>query len=239
MAADGLWRAWGLFTTRKKNAMTGRVCSTCGTTVGLGSNQCPRCVHAELAARYTASLAPETWAAAQAQYAQALQAMQGLAYIMPGTGPGAPIMPARKPKPLDKADMAGPLRAWRIWRVWRVMREGHLFSITQNTRWEPGRPLRSSYGPPRAHGSDGIYAVKARDFPFDDYGAAADFAFGEVALWGGVVEHERGYRAEYAYPLRLIWTAPCVMPGFPRAEGAIRFLRDIAELYGVPLTVER
>lgn len=30
--------------------------------------------------------------------------------------------------------------------------------------------------------------------------------YGEVALWGDVIEHERGFRAQYAYPRRL-WVA--------------------------------
>ena len=37
---------------------------------------------------------------------------------------------------------------------------------------------------------------------------------GEVALWGTIIEHRDGYRAEFGYPLRLsVPSAP--MPGFP------------------------
>jgi hypothetical protein len=66
----------------------------------------------------------------------------------------------------------------------------------------------------------GFYATKEPDEHWATYSAA----YGKVALWGRIVEHERGYRAQYAYPLEL-W----VYPGYHIK------LRD----YGVPAYEER
>jgi hypothetical protein len=67
----------------------------------------------------------------------------------------------------------------------------------------------------------GFYATKEPDEQWATYSVV----YGKVALWGRVIEHERGYRAQYAYPLEL-WVYPdyqCVK------------LRD----YGVPTHEER
>ena len=50
---------------------------------------------------------------------------------------------------------------------------------------------------------------------------------GRVALWGRVIEHDHGYRAQYGYPLAL-WLAPT-----PGATSA-RTVRALAARYGVP-----
>ena len=49
---------------------------------------------------------------------------------------------------------------------------------------------------------------------------------GQVALWGRIVEHKHGYRAQYAYPKRLVYGG----------ETAIRRTRvqQLAESYGIP-----
>jgi hypothetical protein len=49
--------------------------------------------------------------------------------------------------------------------------------------------------------------------------------FGEVALWGKVIRHARGYRAEFAYPIRL-WVLG------PVGEASIE---EVASAYGVPV----
>jgi hypothetical protein len=54
------------------------------------------------------------------------------------------------------------------------------------------------------------------------------WAVGEVALWGRVIEHEKGYRAQYAYPGALTVTT--------RREHTARALADA---YGIPVEWER
>lgn len=55
---------------------------------------------------------------------------------------------------------------------------------------------------------------------------------GEVALWGRVIEHEKGYRATCAYPYRLHMDAPVPMPGFPRSAVKERLARALSAAYG-------
>lgn len=66
----------------------------------------------------------------------------------------------------------------------------------------------------------GIYAVKnLKTLVRNVHPAVA--VIGKVWLWGRIVEHEYGYRAQYAYPAAIFDTKECC--------------REIAGLYGVPL----
>lgn len=51
-------------------------------------------------------------------------------------------------------------------------------------------------------------------------------AWGEVKLWGRIIEHELGYRAEFAYPSKLYTENAALAP-------------KIAALYGVPCEVKK
>lgn len=68
--------------------------------------------------------------------------------------------------------------------------------------WEPG-----VQGPTEIQASLGFHAFKTLEGARAYYGYAsvkAPVVFGEIALWGTVVEHEEGYRAEFASIVRLI-----------------------------------
>jgi hypothetical protein len=62
-----------------------------------------------------------------------------------------------------------------------------------------------------------------------DFGQDA-YVFGVVLLWGRVVQHEQGYRAEYGRPFRLLTPPPrsCA----PRIR---RVIEAVAIRYGLPL----
>lgn len=62
----------------------------------------------------------------------------------------------------------------------------------------------------------GVYAVRERCF----LRGASDEVYGMVALWGRVYEHTMGYRAQYAYPLRIC--------------GGYTDVKALAQVYGVP-----
>jgi len=109
------------------------------------------------------------------------------------------------------------------WRIWRVAGE-RLHAVVWGTPWPPrtrfaarceDRP--STFWPsqwqPREHTAPGaececgVYAFKSR--------AEAELlarekvdhdviALGRVSLWGRVLETERGYRGEFAYPYDLV-----------------------------------
>jgi hypothetical protein len=56
-------------------------------------------------------------------------------------------------------------------------------------------------------GAVGFYSFKTLEQAieaYDCYRVASDVIFGSVKMWGEVVEHERGYRAQYARVDRII-----------------------------------
>lgn len=109
------------------------------------------------------------------------------------------------------------------WRTWRVSDDRRLYSSTRVTRWIPGEPMSGNAGTER---DAGIYAVKEPGKFLDaavwDYSHDERFirpwalsgrtvsegaepgpkwiatAIGTVRLYGTVIEHEHGYRAQYA-----------------------------------------
>ncbi len=68
----------------------------------------------------------------------------------------------------------------------------------------------------------GIYALKGRDMGSHYVSSAS--AWGEVYLWGKVIEGEYGYRAQYAYPKTI--------------ETKQSDLEGLLSEYGVPVTVQ-
>jgi hypothetical protein len=121
-------------------------------------------------------------------------------------------------------DYAGALIGWRVWCVVREGGELRLGSVIQDDVWPAGaafvarcraheppanRQLRrepEGHVAPAAGCTCGIYAarepaaawtyLRGRDEPH-----TVARVIGRVMLWGRVVEHEGGWRAERAYPL--------------------------------------
>jgi hypothetical protein len=95
----------------------------------------------------------------------------------------------------DAGIRAGEITAYR---VWNIHKDGLLHSVYISDHiWMPGQvvhapKVRSSYG-------EGIHAFKTMDKALSEYGLSfSQRVFGEVALWGDVVEFEYGWKAEYA-----------------------------------------
>ncbi len=123
--------------------------------------------------------------------------------------------------PLEHA--AEPIQGWRAWRL-RRRPDGRLriAPTTPRPDWEPGVPIHATcsgahtreymvYNPelvafhrsPEPGCTCGIHAMKdpfrlRRARPKGSAGV-----IGTVAMWGRVIEHTRGWRAEFAYPARL------------------------------------
>jgi hypothetical protein len=112
-------------------------------------------------------------------------------------------------------DYVSPIVAYRVWR-WDA---AGLRSLNGEP-WPPGRPLaagcrasvrgtmvgRAAHDAresPRPACTCGVYAAKSLDHPrkigYDRYGIR-----GEVSLWGPVVEHDLGWRAQYAWLCRRV-----------------------------------
>lgn len=158
---------------------------------------------------------------------------------------------ARRTETPTVPDYCEPLIGWRCWVV-RV-RTSRLVSRQQT--WEPYEPLtaehrENGYGPAAGgslrcpgspcdlktrHGKGcGVYAFKSegvlrnersRHPPLLANLTTTGEVIGRVALWGTIVEHEHGYRAQYAYPLEFVYANGC--------DGA-----SIAAVYGISFKEE-
>jgi hypothetical protein len=116
-------------------------------------------------------------------------------------------------------DYISPIVACRVWKL-----DYQGLKSLNGQMWAPGKPLaagcelseartllgrseatQGAHEAPGANCTCGIYATKSlthlRRFGYDSYGVC-----GEVYLWGTVVEHALGWRAQYAYPKNFLLT---------------------------------
>lgn len=142
----------------------------------------------------------------------------------------APLAMPVPPKPLDKAFVAGPLIGWRSWRV---RPDGTLVSLHHDSIWPAGQPM---CGSPGQGNQEGVYAVKQPKQVIRSE-RSDEQVIGSVALWGKVIEHRDGYRAQYAYPLLIDLEPP--MPGFPVPPSVRKLADAIRQRYGCTVRTER
>jgi hypothetical protein len=97
------------------------------------------------------------------------------------------------------------------WRAWLVSAQGTLQSTFMHSIWEPGVPMRSCCSGVPGLLRHGIHAFKERSqaeqyariqtqYMGYPYSREVAVLVGEVSLWGTVILHEHGYRAQFAYP---------------------------------------
>jgi hypothetical protein len=111
-------------------------------------------------------------------------------------------------------DFVSPIIGHRVWR-W----DAAGLSSLNGKRWSPRQPLAAKCGAGNAHDahdlprldcSCGVYAAKniehLRQLGYEGRGIR-----GEVHLWGTVVEHELGWRAQFAYP-KTLFLPPQLIP---------------------------
>jgi hypothetical protein len=165
-------------------------------------------------------------------------------------------MPDAEPAPL----VVGPLRGYRYWHAeWDAGRPV-LRSLYHPTTWPTQGPLHATcekrpgtlvawlrrwFASPRneTHPAPngacecGIYAlnhfeaIEPRELlPQVAHQGLDVYVLGVVLLWGRVVQHGQGYRAEYGRPLRLLATNPLA-----RSNGIHTLLDAVATRYGIPL----
>lgn len=108
----------------------------------------------------------------------------------------------------DIPTVVGPIRAWR-W--FRVMPDGALRALIVDTMYHADREIppavcdnAAEHAAPQLSCTCGYYAFK--DFK-DCIQYRMGLALGAVSLWGRVVEHERGWRAE-RMSIDAIWLVP-------------------------------
>jgi hypothetical protein len=124
----------------------------------------------------------------------------------------------------------GEILAYRAWRVvqsnWLRTTRGLLHSaFVEDYVWDPDAPAR---GDVRSHG---IYSYRDRVCSQRDhryrYTVRGPLLFGTVKIWGEIVEHEAGYRSEFAKIVSLDHGDPLLLARFrkvycltpARAEG--------------------
>lgn len=92
------------------------------------------------------------------------------------------------PEPIEDAGIsAGEIIAWRCWK-WR---HGFLWSMATDAAWVPGETMTGDV----TH--TGVHAWKeVRGAVEYAVGHSCLVIVGQIKLWGDVIEHERGYRAE-------------------------------------------
>jgi len=130
---------------------------------------------------------------------------------------------------LHVSERLDPVEGWRAWRLVRLpggsFGLGSLFSPEE--RWSARRALRATcavegsyHAAPSADCRCGYYAYAHRDRLASASRRSA--VIGSVALWGSVVGHDFGYRAEFAYPQRLrLVCGRCLRIGRDRAPAWI------------------
>ena len=118
--------------------------------------------------------------------------------------------------------------AYRAWRISGV----HLVSCTCDCEWTPRERMTARcnnyIGHPRLPAWDcrcGFYAYKTElALAASEYvGLHGLTVRGRVAFWGRVIDHELGYRAEYAYPQVL----------YLRGDSYDEVIRHVADAYAV------
>jgi hypothetical protein len=151
-----------------------------------------------------------------------------------------------------------PIDGWRAWRVrYDDGEPGALQSIAHGLTWPARRPMRAHClyawakrrlpwpGLPKSHGSApslehscGLYATAtSRQARFWAASAPSESALdqriiGRVALWGRVLCHSRGWRAELAYPSEFV--LPPVLEGGADLDWLALWLESE---FGVPARV--
>jgi hypothetical protein len=137
-------------------------------------------------------------------------------------------------------DVPSAIRGWRRWN-----RVGSRLVGFGTCVWPPDGPLEASchvagpHDPPtpcRSSPSDsaeghlghgcGIYAYRTLEDAMLFGAMGSGTVLGEVEVWGRVHEHQRGYRAQFARPRRLLW-----VPG----EVPWLAFTALADVYAVPV----
>ena len=151
--------------------------------------------------------------------------------MSPLTGSSWTEPPAPAPEPAEPERTS--LQAVRGWRSFTVDSKGVLLSSVQPHQvWLPYEAMEAAcevsitgheehHAAPVWSCSCGLYAYKERGRVDPGYGSICC----EVALWGRVIVHETGYRAQFAYPQKVLCDS---------AEGHV-LAAKVGARYGIPL----
>jgi hypothetical protein len=119
--------------------------------------------------------------------------------------------------------------AWRGWSLVEEEGELRLSSLTRAESWMPRAPHAASCSKgrsptPQRRCRCGVYATTTPE-ALAGLRSLPGGVVGEVSLWGRVIEHGQGYRAEIGYPGRLgLVCAGCLAEGSGRRADVVQRL---------------
>jgi hypothetical protein len=148
---------------------------------------------------------------------------------------------------VNAPDYVEPVLGWRMW--WAVESGGelHLSSVFYSVTWPHREPLVATcnrfrlsfwrfgdrHAAPGERCECGVYAAplkSLRTYLQGSFRMRRMPVVGRVALWGTVLEHERGWRASIAYPERLY------IATFGGKDADASRIAEGLGAYGVPVT---
>jgi hypothetical protein len=170
----------------------------------------------------------------QAQAAPKFPLQQGISQLMPsqyfsmlqGVGATGLEPPATRRTPLPQEEIVCATGGIVGWRSWRVPCFGDDLRSFNGELWPVRKALRAtckSGAPQDCLGENctcGLYSWKERKNLAENM-SGYNAIIGEVWMWGKIIEHEKGYRAEYSYPKSFVNSGPDA--------------RRLARIYGVKL----
>jgi hypothetical protein len=124
------------------------------------------------------------------------------------------------------------------WRVWGLSSVGSmssrssltdpliLVSVYMNSVWRPGEAMKACCGADSVRHGIHAFTTSAEAAEYmTEARKPIRYVLGEVSLWGRVIIHERGYRAEAAYPRHIF------VPN--RYRGGRDYVGELRRSYGV------
>lgn len=135
--------------------------------------------------------------------------------------------------PIPRSKQTELIMGWRAWRINQNLDGSMRLASLHHSEyeWEPGVVAQVSELDTKKNKSghsNGIYAFKNRTHLLthleENKDCLGTHVIGRVALWGDVIEHELGYRAECAYPYQLYAPAPLAT--------------ELHNIYGCDVTIE-
>lgn len=152
----------------------------------------------------------QSWAQNQAQLAQ----YSGL------TGMREAVV---RPKPVVEncGIVLGEIEGFRAWRIFN----GCLVSLCVDDVWLPGEPMTAT--DVNEDNTNGAHAFKTLTQAINYAGPHEPFAVGRVKLWGQIIEHAFGYRAEFSKPIEIL------LVRWRKINGEMGTAAEIAKRYGI------
>lgn len=128
-----------------------------------------------------------------------------------------------RPKPVVEncGIVLGEIEGFRAWRIFN----GCLVSLCVDDVWLPGEPMTAT--DVSEDNTNGAHAFKTLPDAISYSRGYENSAVGRVKLWGQIIEHELGYRAEFSKPIEILAVR------WRKINGEMGCVKEIAKRYGI------